>query len=85
MNPLHIAILLALASPLAACDGLAALEKKPSPFRANQERLAAITLPASATTVIEAVADVPVVQVQTCTENFRINRCDGNTVMPWEY
>ena len=44
----RILALLLLSTTLAGCDGLAALEGKPSPFRAEQERRAALTLPPTA-------------------------------------
>lgn len=87
MSPYHVALAVSLASTLTACDPLDILSGKSS-FKAEQERRAALSMPvipASVTPVIEAVADVPVVQVQTCTETFRINHCDGNTIIPWEY
>ena len=73
MSPYHLAIALALVSPLAACDPLDILSGKSS-YRAEQERRAALTLPkplASSPAAEVAQAEVqsqePVQDVPECT------------------
>jgi len=89
VNPFHAATILAIAMPLAGCDGLEILEKQPSPFKAEMERRALITLPSplpsSPAEPNPVVVDVPVVEapVPTCIETFRVNKCLGNEVIPW--
>jgi len=79
---MHLATLLAIAMPLAGCDGLEILEKKPSPFKAEMERRALITLPSplpsSPAEPNPVIADVPVVApAPVCVRQFRVP-CPGD-------
>jgi len=89
LNPFHVAILLVVSTPLAGCDLANILEGKKSDFQIETERRQALSMPvipASVTPVIEAVADVPVVQVPECVgDTFRISHCVDGKIMPWEY
>lgn len=89
MSPYHLALAISLASALSGCDLANILEGKKSEFQIETERRQALSMPvipASVTPVIEAVADVPVVQVPECTgDTFRVSRCSEGKIMPWEY
>lgn len=86
MSAYHLAVILALTSPLAGCDLASILEGKKSDFQIETERRQALSMPvipASVTQVIEAVADVPVVQVPPCYEEFRIRHCVDGQAVEW--
>lgn len=87
MSPYNIAVILALVSPLSGC-GLDAIEGRKSDFQTMVEDRQALAMPVIATAavvtpIIEAVADVPAVQVPPCFEEFRIRHCVDGQAVEW--
>lgn len=89
MSPYHVAVILSFSSVLSGCDGLTILEGKPSPFKAEVERRAAITLPSPSepspvdpVIVPEQVVDVPE-PVPSCIIQWRVSDCVNGESVPW--
>lgn len=81
---IRIILTIMLATSISACDFLRIMEGRPSEAQIQHEAATEAGLPPPVN-VWSDPAPLFSEPVKTCVVTFRVNRCDGNTEVPWYY